>query len=120
MQATFATRRECPYCGAKFALAECDIVATSFEGAEGLTGLSAPSLSEPLPSGAKPQRWLHKRWPVVAQGPSKRVASQSPQAEGRPLLSQFMTELSADPRAHKREVRNDGPSPADRDGKSGG
>jgi hypothetical protein len=120
MPATLETRRECPYCGAKFALSRCDIVATNFENAENLDGFSEPSLGKPLPSGVKPMRWLHKRWPVIAEGPAKRATSHTAEAEGRPLLSQFMTDLSSDPKSREREARNDGPPLPDRDGKSSG
>jgi hypothetical protein len=105
MPATFSTKRQCPYCAARFRLAECKIVATVFDGAEFLDGMEEP-VDVQLPSGTRPSEWLHKRWPVVAPAPEPTTVEHEP-AKTSLLKEAFSTPsrlggATPDDQAHRR------------------
>lgn len=75
MSATFATTRDCPYCGSKILLADSPIVATNFPSSEFREDMELEDVA--LPSGSQPLRLLAKtRWPVVAPSPNEQRADQ--------------------------------------------
>jgi hypothetical protein len=71
--ATYETRRRCPYCGESVRLSECPIVATNYEGVEFRAATELELAEVELPSGQAPLRLLPQTfWPVVAEAPAVR------------------------------------------------
>lgn len=85
MAASYATKRECPYCGTVVRLAECAVVATNFDGVEFLGTRQASEIDIELPSGTKPLRRLQKTGsPVIAAPPEN--ARPKPERSGKRSL----------------------------------